>query len=133
MLLIKARVRVHSDYLWDMVQPQVQDALLTTFSFTRCDLGKPAYAADALVAMQRVPGVAYVDLDSFGAIAAQDEHGLPLAPHVLSDTINNLIHQKEPQQAVLAALPTRRTLAPAELTYLVPAVVKTTLLLEELQ
>lgn len=133
MLLIKARVRVHPDYLWEKVEPQVRDALLNTFSFTRRDLGQPACAADALVAMQRVPGVVYVDLDAFGAVAAQDAHGLPVTPDKLSGAINKLIHQTEPQQAVLATLPTRRDLAPAEIIYLVPAVAKTTLLLEELQ
>ncbi|MBP1468337.1 putative baseplate assembly protein [Candidatus Chloroploca sp. M-50] len=132
MLLIKARVRVHPDYLWEKVEPQVRDALRSTFSFTRRDLGQPAYAADALLTMQQVPGVVYVDLDAFGAVSAQDEHGLPLTPALLGEAMTAVMQQAVPQQAVLAALPTHRALAPAEIMYLVPSVEKTTLLLEEL-
>jgi len=132
MLLIKARVRVHPDYLWDKVEPHVRDALRTTFNFTRRDLGQPAYAADALLAMQQVAGVVYVDLDAFGAVSAQDEGGLPLAPDLLGKAMADVMQQVAPQQAALAALPAGRKLAPAEIIYLVPAVEKTTLLLEEL-
>jgi hypothetical protein len=68
MLIIAARVRVAKDYRWDLVEPHVRAALFRTFGFDRRELGQPATSSEVLATIQRVPGVEYVDLDTFGGV-----------------------------------------------------------------
>ncbi|MEO8576986.1 MAG: putative baseplate assembly protein, partial [Gemmatimonadales bacterium] len=68
LLVIAARVRVAEDYRWDLVEPHVRAALLDTFGFERRELGQPATSSEVIATIQRVPGVEYVDLDTFGGI-----------------------------------------------------------------
>lgn len=68
-LVIGAGIRLHPDYLWDSVRPQVEAALRARFGFGARDLAQDAYAAEVTAAMQGVPGVDYVDLDLFAAVS----------------------------------------------------------------
>jgi len=68
MLIVAARVRVAEDYRWDLVEPHVRAVLFETFGFDRRELGQPATSSEVLATIQQVPGVEYVDLDTFGGI-----------------------------------------------------------------
>jgi hypothetical protein len=68
-LVIGARVKLHPDYLWEAVRPQLEAALQERFGFAHRDLAQDAHAAEALAAMQAVAGVDYVDLDLFAAVS----------------------------------------------------------------
>jgi hypothetical protein len=75
LLVIAARVRLYPDYLWEKVRPQVEGALFNTFGFDQRQLAQDAYAAEAVAAMQAVPGVEYVDLDLFAAVSENTPPG----------------------------------------------------------
>jgi predicted phage baseplate assembly protein len=68
-LVISANVKLLPDYAWEFVEPRIRTALLTAFGYERIDLGRDLLLADALVAVQRIAGVAYVDVDVFDAIS----------------------------------------------------------------
>lgn len=71
MLLLQARVAIDPDADWDVVEPRVRARLLDAFSAARRGLARAAYASEAIAAMQAVAGVAWVDLDLFGALSEQ--------------------------------------------------------------
>ncbi|MEO7360528.1 MAG: putative baseplate assembly protein [Gemmatimonadaceae bacterium] len=93
LLVIGARVRVATDYRWDLVEPHIRAALLTAFSFDRRDLAQSVHSSEVIAVIAKVPGVAYVDLDTFGGI-----------PELVSDGANG-----------------RRSITPTEITALVSA------------
>ena len=68
LLVASANVRVHPDYLWEKVEPQVRASLLDKFSFARRELGQDVLLSEIISAMQSVEGVVYVDVDMFGAV-----------------------------------------------------------------
>ncbi|HYH85699.1 MAG TPA: putative baseplate assembly protein [Pyrinomonadaceae bacterium] len=68
LLVISAGVRLDPDYLWESVEPKIRTALLDRFSFDRRELGQDAYLSEVIGAIQSVPGVVYVDVDTFDAL-----------------------------------------------------------------
>lgn len=68
LLVISAKVRVKSDYLWDKVEPLIKAELLDTFSFERRDLGQDVLLSEVISAIQGVQGVDYVDVDVIAGI-----------------------------------------------------------------
>lgn len=68
LLVASANVRVHPDYLWEKVEPQVRAHLLDTFSFARRELGQDVLLSEIISAMQSIEGVLYVDVDMFGVV-----------------------------------------------------------------
>jgi uncharacterized phage protein gp47/JayE len=68
LLVIGARVRVAPDYSWELVEPHVRAALLDALGFESRELGQPVVSSEVIGAIARVPGVAFVDLDTFGGI-----------------------------------------------------------------
>lgn len=69
LLAISANVRLHSDYIWEAVEPKIRATLLDTFSFERRELGQDAHLSEAIAAIQAVPGVLYVDIDLFDVVS----------------------------------------------------------------
>jgi hypothetical protein len=69
---ISASVKVHEDYLDDLVMKEVEAALRTAFSFEAREFGQPAPASEVVAVMQAVPGVVAVDVDS---VKRTDEFG----------------------------------------------------------
>lgn len=67
-LVMSANVRVAPDHLWDRVSTDVRAALLDRFGFQRRQLGQPARLSEVIATIQGVNGVAYVDVDAFGAV-----------------------------------------------------------------
>jgi len=71
-LVISAKVRVLPDYAWEFVEPKVRAALLDVFSFARRDLAQDVTRSEVISVIQRVRGVAYVDLDLLVAISESE-------------------------------------------------------------
>ena len=68
-LVLSANIKLLPDYEWEAVVGAVRAQLLASFGFDRRALGQPALLCEVIAAMQGVRGVAYVDVDAFGAIA----------------------------------------------------------------
>jgi len=78
LLQLSARVRVLPDYEWFAVAPAVRAALLGRFGFARRDFGQDLVLSDVVGTIQRVPGVDYVDVDTWQAhTAASVAAGVP--------------------------------------------------------
>jgi predicted phage baseplate assembly protein len=67
-LVLSARIRLRPDYLWDPVVAAVRASLLDEFGFDRRALGQAALLSEAISSVQAVRGVAWVDVDAFGAV-----------------------------------------------------------------
>jgi hypothetical protein len=68
LLVMSAKVYLQAGYVWEPVVAKVRSRLLAAFSFDRRELGQDALLSEAIAVMQATPGVAYVDVDIFGAI-----------------------------------------------------------------
>jgi predicted phage baseplate assembly protein len=67
-LVISANVRVLPDYEWESVAPQIREALLDAFGFSRRELGQDVTPSEVISEIQRVRGIEYVDLDLLTSI-----------------------------------------------------------------
>ena len=67
-LVLSARIKLVPDYLWEPVVTAVRTKLLDMFGFDRRALGQAALLSQAISVMQGVRGVAWVDVDAFGAV-----------------------------------------------------------------
>jgi len=68
MVVLSARVRVHPDYLWELVESQVRAALLDAFGFSNRLLGQGLARSEVISVIQKVRGVSYVDVDVLGGV-----------------------------------------------------------------
>jgi hypothetical protein len=149
LLVVAANVRVQTDYVWELVEPQVRAALVEVFGFDSRELGQSVTAGEVVAAIQAVPGVAFVDLDTLDAIslagtmaATPSTTVLALRQRVRAELARVEVVQAFPAppvagggglqvvRAALAGHPERRIL-PAQLAIL-KADVPDTLLLTEL-
>jgi hypothetical protein len=97
-LVISAKVRVLSDYLWEKVEPKIRAALLSEFGFQRRELGQPAFLSEVVSAIQRVPGIAYVDVDVLNSISEAELS----TPETLQQKLKELTATTKPQPYVEA-------------------------------
>lgn len=74
-LVVEAEVRVLPDYLWEKVEPKIRAAMLEAFGFDRRDLAQGARLSEAYRVMQSVPGVDYVDINTFKKRDPEDPAG----------------------------------------------------------
>jgi Baseplate J-like protein len=138
LLIISAGVRLMPDYLWESVEPQIRASVLETFSFERRDLGRDALLSEAISTIQHVPGVSYVDVDTFGGIPEKTvdaESGLrrALFPNEIEVEIRKLVRSEDqPLQRVTVNLAGSEGLSihPAQLAFLTPKVPDTLILKE---
>jgi uncharacterized phage protein gp47/JayE len=148
MLIISARVRVAEDYRWELVEPHIRTALFETFGFDRRDLGQPATSSEVLSTIQKVPGVDYVDLDTFGGIpefvasAGPPPLRLPITPDQIAECVADRLNPLGPVDtgdcswlppfcpvsARLAGPDENGVIAPAQLVLLTPDVPSTLVL-----
>lgn len=148
LLAIGARVRLHPDHRWEVVRPRIAEALYRTFGFDRRELAQPAYASEAIETIQSVPGVAYVDLEVFGALTigtpgqppgpmGQGVLPEPRTPEAIATEARQLFARPAQtaadrrNMATVEAQPALRAgpdIHPAELVYLSPRVPATLLL-----
>jgi predicted phage baseplate assembly protein len=137
-LIISANVRVHPDYLWDVVEPQIRAALLERLGFARRALGQDALLSEAITAIQAVAGVEYVDVDLWGGVPelrfnARGRSSTP-TPEQISDQIRRLEREQRPPAGPPARTPIgmarieRGALRAAQLGVLLPAAPDTILL-----
>jgi hypothetical protein len=63
-LVISANVAILPDYLWEKVEPKIRAALLDTFGFNNRELGQAVFLSEVISAIQKVNGVAFVDVDT---------------------------------------------------------------------
>lgn len=128
LLIISAKVRLLADYLWESVAPQIRAAVVAAFSFDRRDLGQDVVLSELMSIMQKVAGVAYVDVDVLDAVAETAD----------IDTLTrlaNTLSLKKRIEAKMAWVDAQATdpdahIQPAQLVYLSPDVPDTLILTE---
>jgi predicted phage baseplate assembly protein len=129
LLVVAAGVRLLPDFLWDAVEPKIRAALLSALGFERRDLAQDAVLSEAFRAIQSVPGVDYADLDVFNTVEGT------LDPQKLKDQLERLktapvLDRIRARPAQSETVQGERTILPAELVYLSPAVPDLVLLKE---
>ena len=127
-LMIAARVKLVADYLWESVEAKVRAAILATFGFDQRDLGQSAFLSETIGTIQSVEGVAYVDVQTFDAVA-EDVTAAELAG--LAGTLgrNNAVEADLARIDPNATDPARRIL-PAEVAIVTPDIPDTVILTE---
>jgi hypothetical protein len=137
LLMIGAGVRVLPDYLWESVEPRIRTALLDMFSFKRRELGQDAVLSEVMGTIQRVDGVDYLDVDTFGGIPEKTDESGQRRVRTRDEIVNEarMLEQSqtdEPLQrvAVEAAGSDDSSIHPAQLAFLTPRVPETLILKE---
>jgi hypothetical protein len=133
LLIISARVRILPDHQWESVEPEIREALLDTFSFELRKLGQDALLSDVISTIQRVSGVAYVDVDTFGGVPEKVPGSKPeerrfLTPTEIAERIQSLGLNSR-VSVELAGLQ-EGVIRPAQLAFLTPKVPDTLILTE---
>ncbi|MDR0781046.1 MAG: putative baseplate assembly protein, partial [Pseudomonadales bacterium] len=72
-LVLSANIKILPDHRWEIVVSAVRTALLDAFGFDKRKLGQKALLSDVISVMQRVRGVAWVDIDAFGAVPEKNK------------------------------------------------------------
>ena len=67
-LVLSAKVALQPGRLWERVEADLRATLLDTFGFAQRGLGQPVRLSEVVSAMHGVAGVAWVDVDVFGAV-----------------------------------------------------------------
>jgi hypothetical protein len=131
LLVVSANVRLLPDYVWEKVAPQIRARMLEVFGFQARELGQDVFLSEVISTIQAVPGVAYVDVDSFGGIAERNADGSVRTPNELIEAAQLIVAGNQPQrvQVNLPEVPkTAAEIRPAQLAYLVPEVPDTLIL-----
>nr|BFD89346.1 hypothetical protein KitaXyl93_07060 [Kitasatospora sp. Xyl93] len=68
LLVVAARVKVHPDHSWDLVEPALRRALLDRLGHSGRQLGQSAHLSEVLATAQAVPGVDWIDVDAFTGV-----------------------------------------------------------------
>ncbi len=68
LIVIEAGVAILPDYQWESVVTDLRTRLLDALSFDQRELGQDVTLSEVISTMQSVPGVAFVDVDTFGGI-----------------------------------------------------------------
>ena len=135
LLVIIAGVRLHPDYLWSAVAPQIRARLYDLLSFARRDLGQDVTAGEIIAAIHGVPGVVYADLDLLDGLSGADVAGPALATRLAQLAADAARPNARPRSRVVAemARPDRNdptVLHPAQLAILDPRLPETLILKE---
>ena len=135
-IVISTNVQIQPDYQWEPVVKNLRAALLDAFGFERRELGQDVLLSEVISVMQRTPGIAYVDVDTFGGIPEkqvdESESGKRrlLTPDEIAEHVQALIdttrekNQPEPRLRVNQA----NSEHPAQLAFLTPDVPDTLIL-----
>ena len=94
-IVISANVQIQADYQWEPVVANLRTVMLDRFGFESRELGQDVVLSEVIGVMQTVPGVAYVDVDTFGGIpekiAEQDGQRRLLTPDEVLEAVTCLI------------------------------------------
>ncbi|PYI93753.1 MAG: putative baseplate assembly protein [Verrucomicrobia bacterium] len=142
-LIISANVGVLPDYAWEFVEPKVRAALLDMFSFERRDLAQDVTKSEVISTIQRVPGVAFVDLELLAASSESDMEAELLKTTVnagkgpstvksFSESLTSVKCRVVVEPARVNKAPTKFSdrIAPAQIAVLSPALPETLVLTE---
>ena len=135
LLVVIAGVRLHPDYLWSAVAPQIRARLYDRLSFGRRDLGQDVTAGEIIAAIHTVPGVVYADLDLLDGLTGADVAGPNLAERLVGLAKAAATPNARPLSRIKAemARPDRTdptVLQPAQLAILDPRLPETLILKE---
>jgi predicted phage baseplate assembly protein len=124
-LVVSANVRVLPDYQWESVKPNIITTMLEEFGFQRRELGQPVFLSEVISAIQRVQGVAYVDVDVLDTVSEAELSDSNALPAKFTDT-------PKPKQSIPVRLAgmDENVMYPAQLAFLVPDVPATLILNE---
>lgn len=138
-LVISANIQVLPDYQLETVEPTIRATLLDAFGFQRRDLGQTVYLSEVVATIQRVAGVAYVDVDVLSSISETELS----TPDGLDNKLKALkvASNPDPYVAVYLAETAAQaqqhgrtsatvTIYPAQLAFLIPDVPATLILNE---
>jgi predicted phage baseplate assembly protein len=125
---LTAGVRLHPDYDWTSVEPNLRAALVAALGFDHREIGQDLSESEVLAIIQQQPGVVSVWLDSIGALSYDDGLITPVAPFGLDETPP--FHPGRRVVAEEAAVDPTGEPVPAQLLYL-SATVTDTLTLKE--
>jgi hypothetical protein len=125
-LVISAGVAILPDYLWEKVEPKIRAALLDTFGFDKRELGQSVFLSEVISAIQKVEGVAFVDVETLDFVNEDKviqilEAKQPVIPPVAGGLPN-------PYIKVETARFEGGAVKPAELAFLSPNVADTLIL-----
>ena len=131
-LVVSAKIRIASDHRWDLVEPKIRAAMLDAFSFDSVEPGEDLLLSDAILAMQQVPGVVYVDVDVFDSISEAELLAGFSATAAVNLTLEDRLAIATARVVVRRTPVERHDIAPAQIAYL-GADVPDTLILQELK
>ena len=131
MIALVARVRLLPDYQWAAVEATIRSALLEQFAFDRRELGQDVVLSEVTSSIQQVPGVAYVDVETFGGVPEKrvrevSRRPLALGPAQIAERIRDLVEESlregRPQRRidVQPARLVNGLVRPAQLAFLPP-------------
>jgi len=127
-LVLSANVKVLPDYQWESVEPQIRAALLDKFGFDRRGLGQDAVLSELISVIQRVKGVAFVDVNLFGGIPGGDSKTV-ITPEAIAKAVKNMDTNKPCCRVEAKAARTDTTgTHPAQLAFFTPDVPDTLIL-----
>jgi hypothetical protein len=123
-LVLSARIRIHPDHRWEVVDQQIRERLLGEFGFEQRELGQTVFPSEIINTIQQVPGVVYVDLDTLGGLAQTSD------VNALSDEMTKILDQSlggQPFEQNVAVRSKSRVddehgYQPAQIAYFDPAI-----------
>lgn len=93
-LVLSANIRIATDYQWESVVTEIRAVLLDSFGFQKRALGQPVLLSEIISAIQNIPGVEYVDVDTFGGVLEQ------LSLDGIAGAVQNIVKQSSPASRV---------------------------------
>lgn len=130
LLVIKARVQIHPDYLWEKVEPKIRARLLDSLGYERRELGERVRLGKILSEIQSVPGVVYVDVELLDTIsegeASDPDDKLKEKLKILASSGGG-----SPSSSIAAKVAHADDIRPSQILFLTPDIPET-LILEEI-
>ncbi|MDQ6707338.1 MAG: putative baseplate assembly protein, partial [Acidobacteriota bacterium] len=124
LIVIAANVKLLPDYEWESVAVKIRSALLDSLDFARRDLGEDVLLSQVIATIQRIEGVAYVNVDALeilgedfteGDLTRLAGHGKPEVPIRIKLRIPVKLARVDPTSP-----PGTRRILPAQIAYLSP-------------
>ncbi|BAZ37721.1 hypothetical protein NIES4101_36440 [Calothrix sp. NIES-4101] len=130
-MILSAKVKILPEYQWEVVEPQVRQTLLDTFSFEQQELGQDITLSEVISTIQKVDGVDFVDLDILDTVSETEAAD----PNILTEKFaalgqgkvysrekNSLTTQTQPRKRITVnfARVQQQEIKPAQIAILTP-------------